>query len=75
MSNPNTPTREGQRIFTIDDIVNINAPFIGLIFYVEDQDAFYYVKSLKSRKVGNFEIKDALIDKYDPLITDWVEIT
>lgn len=67
MSNPNTPTREGQRISTESEIQNINAPFVGLIFYIEDQDNFYYVKSLKSRKVGNFEIKNALIDKYEPL--------
>lgn len=48
-------------------IANIPAPFIGLIVYIEDQDSFVYVKSLKSRKVGNFEIKNALVDEYKPL--------
>lgn len=72
MSNPNTPTREGQRISTESEVQNINAPFVGLIFYIEDQDNFYYVKSLKSRKVGNFEIKNALIDEYEPLTNNWI---
>lgn len=67
MSNSNTPTRAGQRISSIDQIKNVPAPYIGLIIYVEDEDYFIYVKSLKSKKVGNFEIKNALIDEYDLL--------
>lgn len=67
LSNPNTPTREGQRVATESDIVNINTPFVGLIIYIEDQDSFVYVKSLKSKKIGNFEIKNALVDEYKPL--------
>lgn len=63
----NEPTRVGQRVSTESDIANIPAPFIGLIVYIEDQDSFVYVKSLKSRKVGNFEIKNALVDEYKPL--------
>lgn len=63
----NEPTRVGQRVPTESDIANIPAPFIGLIVYIEDQDSFVYVKSLKSRKVGNFEIKNALVDEYKPL--------
>ena len=63
----NEPTRVGQRVSTESDIDNIPAPFIGLIVYIEDQDSFVYVKSLKSRKVGNFEIKNALVDEYKPL--------
>ena len=66
MSSTNTPTREGQRVTTESEIANIPAPFIGLIVYIEDQDQFVYVKSLKSKKVGNFEIKNALVDEYKP---------
>ena len=44
------------------------------IIYIEDQDSFVYVKSLKSRKVGNFEIKDALIDQYENLSSNWIEV-
>lgn len=44
------------------------------IIYIEDQDSFVYVKSLKSRKVGDFEIKDALIDQYENLSSNWIEV-
>lgn len=64
MSTVNTPTREGQRIATESDIVNIKTPYIGLIIYIEDQDKYVYVKSLKSKRVGNFEIQDAQINEY-----------
>lgn len=73
MSQTNIPTRDGTRIASESDIANIQLPYVGMIIYIEDKDSFVYVKSLKSRKVGNFEIKDALIDKYDLLTTDWIE--
>lgn len=68
MSKTNTPTREGQRVITESEIANVSAPFVGSIVYIEDRDTFVYVKSLKSKKIGNFEIKDALIDEYKPLV-------
>lgn len=64
MSTVNTPTREGQRIATESDIVNIKTPYIGLIIYIEDQDKYVYVKSLKSKRVGDFEIQNAQINEY-----------
>lgn len=64
MSTVNTPTREGQRVTTESDIVNIKTPYIGLIIYIEDQDKYVYVKSLKSKRVGNFEIQNAQINEY-----------
>jgi hypothetical protein len=36
MSSTNSPTREGQRVTTENEIVNISAPFIGLVIYIED---------------------------------------
>ena len=74
MKDTNTPTRSGQRVATESDIANIPTPFVGAIIYIEDQDSFVYVKSLKSRKVGNFEIKDALIDQYENLSSNWIEV-
>lgn len=64
MSTINTPTREGQRVTTESDIVNIKTPYVGLIIYIEDQDKYVYVKSLKSKRVGNFEIQNAQISEY-----------
>lgn len=74
LSMPNTPTRDGQRVATESDIAKIKAPFVGMVIYIEDQESFVYVKSLKSDKVGNFEIKNALVDKYEPFITTNEEI-
>ena len=73
MSATNAPTREGQRVATESEIAKIQAPFIGLVIYIEDQDRFVYVKSLKSSKVGNFEIKDALVDEYAEFSSGTVE--
>lgn len=68
MQDANTPTRTGQRVTTESEIANIISPFIGLIIYIEDQNKFVYVKSLKSKKIGILEIKDALVDEYEPLV-------
>lgn len=70
MSASNTPTRDGQRVATESEIMNIESPSIGQIVYIEDQDIFVYIKSLKSRRVGNFEIKDAAVDEYYPIIVN-----
>lgn len=67
-SNQDVPTRSGQRVETESEISNISTPYRGMIIYIADQDSYVYVKSLKSEKIGNFEIKDALIDEYKPLV-------
>lgn len=66
-SGQDIPTRIGQRVETESEITKIGTPFRGMIIYIADQDSFVYVKSLKSKKIGNFEIKNALIDEYYPL--------
>lgn len=68
MSNTNTPTRAGQKVATESEIASIETPVIGMIIYIEDIDKFVYVKSLKSKKIGKIEIKNALIDEYEPLV-------
>lgn len=67
ISKTNVPTRAGQRINSLSELEKVPTPFIGMIIYVEDQDLFIYVKTLKSSKIGNFEIKNSLIDEYDVL--------
>ena len=49
--------------------MNIAAPFIGQIVYVEETDRYFYIKSLKSNYLFGQEIKDALVNTYEPLIT------
>lgn len=68
VSNVNTPTRAGQRISSLAELETIPTPFIGMIVFVEDIDKFIYVTSLKSQKVGIFEMEDLLVDQYEFLI-------
>lgn len=79
LSGNDLPTRVGQRVESEDQIANIVAPFVGLVIYIKDQDSFVYVKSLKSKKIGNIEIKNALVDEYKPLLSgdsnlNWNEV-
>lgn len=79
LSGNDLPTRVGQRVESEDQIANIVAPFVGLVVYIKDQDSFVYVKSLKSKKIGNIEIKNALVDEYKPLLNgdsnlNWNEV-
>ena len=78
LSTPNTPTRAGQRISSLAEIETIPTPSIGMIVFVEDIDKFIYVISLKSQKVGIFEIENAVIDEYEFLVKDvnlnWNEV-
>lgn len=64
LSSTNTPTRDGQRVITESDIANIKTPYVGMIIYIEDADKYVYVKSLKSKMVGTFEILNAQVDQY-----------
>lgn len=63
----NTPMDIRTRIESIDEILSIPNPFVGMIFYVADRDNFYVVKTLKPKSVGTLIITDALIDTFEPL--------
>lgn len=63
----NTPMDIRTRIESLDEILYIPNPFIGMIFYVTQEDKFYVVKTLKPKSVGAMIITDALIDIYEPL--------
>jgi hypothetical protein len=64
----NAPLDARTRIANIAEVENIEVPFIGMIFYVEDEKAFYKVVSLKSKKVGPLDVQDAMIDQFELLI-------
>ena len=66
-STKNTPGDIRTRIDTIKSVSQIPLPFIGMIFYVEDEEKFYVVKSLKSKKVGIIVSSDSVVDEYEPL--------
>ena len=67
-SGKNQPLDARTRIATIANIETIEMPFVGMIFFVEDEVKFYKVLSLKSKKVGPIEFKDSLVDAYEELI-------
>lgn len=66
-STKNTPTDVRTRIESISEIESIPLPFVGMIFYVKEEEQFYVVKSLKGKKVGPIETPDSLVDKFEPL--------
>ena len=63
----NMPMDVRTRIESINEVESIPNPFIGMIFYVIDEDRFYVVKTLKSKTIGVMIITNAVIDKYEPL--------
>ena len=67
-STKNAPLDIRTRVNTIEEVSSIQMPFIGMIFYVIDEDKFYVVKKLKNSIVGSIEIKDSSIDVFEPLI-------
>ena len=65
MNVANTPLDARATIATIADITKISKPNKGLIFYVEDEDRYYRVLTLKSRQNGLFTEPNAAIDSYE----------
>lgn len=63
----NKPLDIRTRIESINEIESIPNPFIGMMFYVMDEERFYVVKTLKAKSIGAIVIADALIDNYEPL--------
>lgn len=61
----NTPTRVGDRIATISEMESIPNPWKGMLVYVEDENLYYKVTALKSKKVGPVTIDDAIVDTYE----------
>lgn len=67
ISKTNTPTREGERIATLADITNrekVPNPFVGMLIFVEDEQAHYVVLELGSDKIGGIEVSNVVVSKY-----------
>lgn len=79
ISKPNTPTRVGEIIDTISEIKNIPNPVINMKIWVKDEQCEYRVLTLKSKKIGNIEIPDSVVDLYEKVITgsselNWIDV-
>jgi hypothetical protein len=64
-SQANMPLDVRTRIESIDEVEKIPVPFIGMIFYVIDEDKFYFVKSLKSKIVGGRPIENMVVSEFE----------
>ena len=62
-----TPTREGEVVETVEDIMNIPTPREGMIVYVRSEKKNYVVLSLKEKAVDGATIPDAQVDTYEAL--------
>ena len=67
---PSTKDTPGDIRTRVDSIANVELiplPYIGMIFYVEDEKELYIVKSLKGKRIGAIEIKDSIVDEFEKL--------
>lgn len=67
ISSVDTPTRSGERIRTLNEVGNIPTPYVGMMFYVEDMDRHFYVKSLKAKMVSGVLVPNAQVETYASL--------
>lgn len=68
-STVNTPLDFRTRVNTVDEIYNIELPFVGMIVYVIDEDKYYKIKTLKSKEIGSRVIEDAAVDTFEKFLT------
>lgn len=64
-SSTDTPIDLRVRVQSVNDIYNIELPYIGMIVYVIDEDKYYKIKTLKAKKVGIASIENALVDTFE----------
>ena len=64
-STKDTPIDARTRVATLDDIVNIQVPYVGMIFFVISEGKHYTVKSLKAKDLNGILVEDALVDEYE----------
>lgn len=64
-SSTDTPIDLRIRVQSIDDIYDIELPYVGMIVYVIDEDKYYKIKTLKAKEVGITSIENALVDTFE----------
>ena len=64
-SSTDTPIDLRIRVQSIDDIYDIELPYVGMIVYVIDEDKYYKIKTLKAKEVGITLIENALVDTFE----------
>ena len=64
-STKDTPIDVRMRVESLEDIANIQLPYVGMVFYVKSEGKHYTVKSLKAKDLNGILVEDALIDQYE----------
>jgi hypothetical protein len=65
ISKRNTPTREGEVIQSVKDMVSIPNPYVGMRVFVLNEGVSYEVKSLRSKVINGKLIENAEVDIYE----------
>lgn len=61
----NTPLDARTRVATLNEVVNIQNPFIGCLFYCEDDGKLYVVRTLKAVTINGESVANGAIDTYE----------
>ena len=64
----NAPSDIRIRINTISDVASIPLPYVGMIFYVVDENEYYRVLTLKSSIIAGRPQEDMLVGTYEKLV-------
>ena len=67
-SQANMPLDVRTRIESIDEVELIPVPFVGMIFYVINENKFYFVKSLKEKTVAGRPIQNMVINEFEEFV-------
>lgn len=59
------PTRAGEIVNSIDEILNIPAPRVGMIVYVKSTKLNYIVRSLKKKEIDGVLVDNAQVDEFE----------
>ena len=68
-SSIDTPLDLRTRVQSVDDIYNIDLPYVGMIVYVIDEDKYYKIKTLKAKEVGVASVENVAVDTFEEFLT------
>ena len=64
-STTDTPTDFRTRVDTVNDIYNIELPYVGMIVYVISEDKYYKIKTLKAKEMTGELIDNISVDTFE----------
>ena len=66
----NTPLDARSRVATEADILNIEAPAVGMLVYCLANGTFYVITGLKEKMIGAMVVPDLAVDTYKEFAAD-----